>query len=51
MHRTATTSHSGNFAGLPRGWTIAGLALISWVLLAGMWIGAAQLFGFVVAAL
>lgn len=51
MRSTATTPHSASLAGLPRAWPIAGLALVSWLVFAGLWMGAAQLFALVAAAL
>ncbi len=51
MRTTAMTSRTSTVAGLPRGWTIVGLALESWLVLAGAWVGISQLFGFVASAL
>ncbi|MGV8832913.1 MAG: hypothetical protein ACOH2N_13130 [Devosia sp.] len=51
MRMTVITPQTTASAGFPRGWAIVGLALASWVVVAGMWIGLSQLFGFVAAAL
>lgn len=51
MRMTATTPQAIRATGLPRGWTILGLALASWMLVAGMWVGLSQLFGFVASAI
>tara|TARA_R110002020_G_scaffold10961_10_gene41592 strand:- start:738 stop:938 length:201 start_codon:yes stop_codon:yes gene_type:complete len=50
LRSTATTSHAASIGRLPRGWTILGLALASWVLVGGMWAAASQVYGFVAGA-
>ncbi|MGV8950983.1 MAG: hypothetical protein ACOH2M_07740 [Cypionkella sp.] len=44
-------THPTTAGGLPRGIVILGLAAASWLVLAGVWLGVSQLFGFVAAAL
>tara|TARA_R110002124_G_scaffold63350_46_gene173587 strand:- start:1497 stop:1673 length:177 start_codon:yes stop_codon:yes gene_type:complete len=51
MRMTATTPQVTHGSGLPRGWIILGLTLVSWLVVAGAWVGLSQLFGFVAAAL
>ena len=50
MRRTIATAHAQRALPLPRGWIVAGLALASWGLFAGLWAGMSQLFALVLAA-
>lgn len=40
-----------HIAGLPRGWTVIGLAIVAWGLVALAWTGVSPLFGMVLASL
>jgi len=51
MRTTATTTRATSIAGLPRGWTVLGLALVTWFVVGGAWIGLSQLYGFVASTL
>lgn len=51
MRRTTAIMPLGRALPLPRGWIILGLALASWALVTGLWIGLSQLFAFVLAAI
>ena len=51
MRTTVTTSSVQQAGGLPRGWMVLGLTLVSWAAVAGMWAGLSQLYGFIAAAI
>ena len=51
MRTTVSPSQMHQVSGLPRGWVVLGLTLASWALVAGMWAGMSQLYGFVASAI
>ncbi|MNY77638.1 hypothetical protein D3C86_2176110 [compost metagenome] len=50
MRRNTAALNAQHPLPLPRGWIILGAALTSWALFAAAWVGASQLFHFVLAA-
>lgn len=51
MRHTPAVAHTSQALPIPRGWIVLGAALMSWMLVAALWTGTSQLFGYVSAAL
>jgi|GEM_PF-1720684 len=51
MRRMPLSASDTSALALPRGWTVLGAALASWLVMAALWAGLTQIFALVTAAL